>query len=306
MRCLILDALKGSTKTQRVGILGLGAIGHVIAAQLFQKSGTRLYFFNRSPRERLRIRLFDGQQLDHEIKCILHPQTIQLDWLVICLKTYHYPGASAWFKHLIGPETKVVVIRNGLQLTAPLSAYTSLSKLMPCLIDCPTQLADDGGYQQFQVARLMIPPHALATEFQALFPSTAMTIEVVSDFKTTSWEKLSASAALGAITCLSGQPCRVFREEDIVELFRALVKEGLAVAKADGAKIPKTYLEQEIEKTRHYPPEKGSSMLNDRQKGNQIEVTAKNGVISELGKKYGIPTPLNDHFTALLKIINQK
>ena len=213
MRCLILDALKGSTKTQRVGILGLGAIGHVIAAQLFQKSGTRLYFFNRSPRERLRIRLFDGQQLDHEIKCILHPQTIQLDWLVICLKTYHYPGASAWFKHLIGPETKVVVIRNGLQLTAPLSAYTSLSKLMPCLIDCPTQLADDGGYQQFQVARLMIPPHALATEFQALFPSTAMTIEVVSDFKTTSCEKLSASAALGAITCLSGQPCRVFRQE---------------------------------------------------------------------------------------------
>lgn len=306
MRCLILDALKESTKTQQVGILGLGAIGHVIGAQLFQKSGIRLYFFNRSPRKKLQIQLPHGQELDHEISCMYYPQPVQLDWLVICLKAYHYSGASAWFKHLIGPETKVVVIRNGLQLTAPLSAYTSLSKLMPCLIDCPTQLADDGGYQQFQVARLMIPPHALAAEFEALFSPTAMTIEVVSDFKTTSWKKLCASAALGAITCLSGQPCRVFREEDIVELFRALVKEGLAVAKADGAHIPETYLEKEVKKIKHYPPKKGSSMLNDREKGNTIEVTAKNGVISELGKKYGIPTPLNDHFTALLKMINQK
>jgi 2-dehydropantoate 2-reductase len=291
---------------QRVGILGLGAIGHVIAAQLFQKSGIQIYFFNRSPRNKLRIQLFDGQQLDHEIECLLDPQPVQLDWLFICLKAYHYPGAEEWFANLIGPETRVIVIRNGLQLTAPLLAFTSLDKIMPCLVDCPTQLAEDGGYQQFQVARLMIPSHPIAEEFRTLFPSSALTIKEVADFKTTSWEKLCASAALGAITCLSGQPCRVFKEENIIELFRALVREGLAVAKANGAKIQENYLKQEIEKIRHYPPEKGSSMLNDRQKGNPIEVEAKNGVISELAKKHGVDTPLNDYFTALLKMINQR
>lgn len=289
----------------RVGVLGLGAIGHVMATQFLDKSGIQLHFFNRSLRTKLHIKLFNEQLIDQDIECLTQPTSVTLDWLIICLKANHYPAAQAWFNHLVLPTTKVIIIRNGLDLAEPLLAYAPKDRILPCLIDCPTQRHPDGYYQQFQAAHLMVPVHPLSAEAKGLLENAATTLTVYPDFKTKSWEKLCASAALGAITCLSGQTCHIFEHPDLLTLFRQLLAEGMQVAKADGAQLPANYEQHQLEQLKSYPPEKGSSMLNDRLAGKLIEVEAKNGVISQLGKRYGIATPLNDHCAALLRVINK-
>ncbi len=44
-----------------------------------------------------------------------------------------------------------------------------------------------------------------------------------------------------------------------------------------------------------------SSMLQDMARGKRTEIDALNGQICELGRKYGVPTPVNDTLTALVK-----
>ncbi len=45
----------------------------------------------------------------------------------------------------------------------------------------------------------------------------------------------------------------------------------------------------------------GTSMLYDRRAGRRLEVDARNGAVSRIGKRHGIATPLNAAVCALLE-----
>lgn len=290
----------------RVGILGLGAIGHLVAAPLLEKPNTELVFYNRSRKDYFLFSPFQGEPLEAIIACETKPCAAELDWLLICLKTYHYPAAAAWFSKLIKHGVKVAVFRNGLDLAAPLLPYTTAEQILPVLVDGPTQYdAATKYYTQLKPGRLTIPDHPLRLGFQDLFSASKLPVNVTFDFKTASWEKLIESAAIGALTCESKQTCRIFQQAVFRQLYIELVQESIQVALADGAQIPDDYLSRMLRRLEAYPPEKGSSMLSDRLAGRPIEVMAKNGIISRKGKELGVATPLNDQYNTLLTSMNR-
>ncbi len=245
--------------------------------------------------------------MERKLQSITEPRAIALDWLFICLKTYHYPGAENWFEKIVSPATNVVILRNGLDLREPLLPYATANKILPCLVDAPTQFDDaTQSFTQQGPARLIIPQHQLSLPLQRLLEAGTITVQLSTDFKTASWEKLIESASLGAITCLTERTCKVFQQKDIWELYRKSLEEGVRVARADGAHIQDNYTDAILEKLKTYPPQKGSSMLSDRLAGRPIEVMAKSGIISQKAKKLGISAPLHDSFTALLQGINNQ
>jgi 2-dehydropantoate 2-reductase len=111
---------------------------------------------------------------------------------------------------------------------------------------------------------------------------------------------------LGAITCLTGETCWIFKDEKLKNLYQTLLEEGIQVAKAAGAVIPFDFVNAMLEKLQAYSKEKGSSMLTDRKLGRPIELGAKNGAIVSVGKKYNIETPLNELVVTLLSKTNAK
>ena len=82
--------------------------------------------------------------------------------------------------------------------------------------------------------------------------------------------------------------------------------EGISVAEAEGVKFADDYKTNLVKKLLAYTDTKESSMLIDRRKGNPIELNAKNGIIAQLGKKYGIKTTLNDLISLLLRHTNRR
>jgi 2-dehydropantoate 2-reductase len=284
----------------KIGILGLGAIGSVIASYL----NDDLYCSNRSPKKFIKIKRFNNL-IDIPIVCQTRPDKhVVLDWLIICLKEYQISSASLWFENLISINTKVVVIRNGLEFTEPLLPYTSSNNILGCIIDCPTQLEEDGFYHQYSKPKLILYKSNLSNEFKQLFNITEIEINLVQDFKTASWKKVCESSALGSILCLSGKTCEVFEYEKNQKLYTNILGESIDVAIADGARIEDSFRETIFQKTMSYPKTKGSSMLSDRLNENPIEINAKNGLNSRFGKIHGIETPLNDKICLLLKDVN--
>ena len=84
-----------------VGILGIGAIGSVISSILFENKELDLHFFNRSPRQNLKIKKGDNFR-ELAIKCETElTDSIPLDWLIICLKEHQFISADGWFEQLI-------------------------------------------------------------------------------------------------------------------------------------------------------------------------------------------------------------
>ena len=85
---------------QLVGILGIGAIGSVMAKELSLNQNLELFFFNRSEKKEIQVQFKDKI---HQLSTINSNEISaenQLDWLVICLKEYHFEGAKNWFKKM--------------------------------------------------------------------------------------------------------------------------------------------------------------------------------------------------------------
>jgi 2-dehydropantoate 2-reductase len=292
-------------KKQDIGVVGIGAIGSVISFEL-QKNNplNALHYYGRTPKKS--IRLLKGKTR-HEVPIVLRTSPFKadhLDWLIVCIKEHQFPGAVEMLSTLIGPQTKIAVIRNGLRLKNPFLKFTDENKILECSIDCPTQPTEDGYYESFKNPVLTVPSGKLANQFEQLFKNSETEILQVADFKTQCWKKVCESSALGSILCLCGETCWVFEDDKLISLYINLLKEGLNVADADGAKIETDFTDKMLAKLRSYPKTKGSSMLTDRINGNLIELGAKNRIITEIGELYKINTPLNELMVQLLSKIN--
>ncbi|QKX06621.1 hypothetical protein HN014_17435 [Aquimarina sp. TRL1] len=289
----------------KVGILGVGAIGTLMASLLYPNKKLSLFLYNRSPKQQLSI--FNDKK---EKKIPIHvetslPEKRKLDFLCICLKEHQVKNAHTFLTGLIGVETKVIVIRNGIHHKEALLPYTSERNIIEAVIDCPVQPIADGRYEQLNKPVLIINRTAFSELFISLFSPADIKINCILDIKTIAWKKLCESAALGAILCLAGESCWIFKDQRLVNLHKKLLQEGVQVAIADGAEIKEPIFIEAIQtKLVNYPPEKGSSMLSDRKRGAPIELGAKNQVISSLGKQYAIETPIHDLVCMLLEKTN--
>ncbi len=285
----------------KIGVLGIGAIGSVMAFELIKNKDNELFFYSRTQKKRLKI---ISEKAEFEIQAKVETSVIEppkLDWLIICLKEYHYSDAKEWFLKLINTDTKIAVVRNGLRLKQPLLAFTTENNILECIIDAPTESHDTGFYQLLKKPTITAQNSDLADAFKNLFNENQFDINLTSDFKTESWQKLIESSALGAILCLSGETCWIFKDKNLRDLHQKIIEESLVVAKADGAIIESDFTYQMMHKLSNYPQTKGSSMLTDRLNRNPIELNAKNGIIAELGRELNVKTPLNDLMIHLMK-----
>jgi len=128
---------------------------------------------------------------------------------------------------------------------------------------------------------------------------SGMTCVPMEDARGALWTKLifnSASNVMGALTRLPhGIAC-----EQVWPVMLALAHEGIAVARALGVTLdgdPVALLEYGKQVAYRHKP----SMLQDVLAERATEVDALNGGISRFGKEVGVPTPLNDAMTLMIK-----
>ena len=102
--------------------------------------------------------------------------------------------------------------------------------------------------------------------------------------------------------------CRVIQTQDrnqqwlgVADIMRAIVRECVAVGRAEGAMLDDSIAESVVSGYRAAPPDSVNSLHADRVAGRPLETDARNGVIVRLGRKHGIATPLNQMIVALLE-----
>ena len=81
---------------------------------------------------------------------------------------------------------------------------------------------------------------------------------------------------------------------------RAYLREGLAVARAEGAKLDDAVAQEILANFQCAPEDLGTSILADRQADRPMEWDIRNGVIQRYGRKHGIAVPISDVVVPLL------
>ncbi|QTI70952.1 ketopantoate reductase C-terminal domain-containing protein [Gordonia polyisoprenivorans] len=84
------------------------------------------------------------------------------------------------------------------------------------------------------------------------------------------------------------------------ELTCAYLRECLAVSRGQGVALDKDTPDTVLARFQVFPADMGNSILTDREAGRPLEWDIRNGVISRIGRRHGIATPISDTITMLL------
>lgn len=283
----------------RIAIIGVGAIGGVIAS-LLQQAGHELVLCVRRPLAELTVETPDGAIVVRSVVLTDPAKASAVDWIIVATKAYDVVGAAKWLERLRADGAPVAVLQNGVEHSERFAPYVPSDSILPVVVDCPAERQSLERVRQRGVMHLKASESKLGHAFIDLFAGTAADAVTVSDFTTVTWRKLCHNAA-GVLPALLLQPSGVLHDEAIGETALQIVRECIAVGRAEGATLDDDVAEAVLQTYRAAPADGINSLHADRLAGRPMEIDARNGVIVRLGKEHGIPTPCNQMAVALLE-----
>jgi 2-dehydropantoate 2-reductase len=287
--------------TLRIAIVGPGAIGGTIAAWLSQVPDHEVTVCARTPFDELVVEVPGGRTLAAHPNVLTEPDRAEtVDWAITVTKAYDTPGAARWLARLVGPATRLAIVQNGVEHLERFAGLAPDGRTLPVIVDIPAERSGPGRIRQHRHGDITVPAGVLGTTFVALFAGTALTPKTTHDFLSASWRKLVLNSA-SVVNALALRPAGLVRDANAAALMRAVAAEATAVGRAMGARLDDGLPDEVVARYLASPPDQANSMLVDRRADRPLEIDARNGVIVRLGKRLGVPTPLNAMAVAILE-----
>ena len=146
-----------------------------------------------------------------------------------------------------------------------------------------------------------------AREVRDVLAAAEIGVELSPAVMTDLWHKLIFICGLSGMTCICrGSFAEVMDTPETAELARRVVEEATAVARATGIDVDKDIAESTMAYFQREKDSLISSMHADLQSGRPLEVATLNGAGARLGRKAGVPTPVNDFITSCLSIADRQ
>jgi len=285
-----------------IAVVGVGAIGGAMAAALGD-AGHEPTLCVRTSFPRL------SRSLNGETREYAHPvrtdpgEVSPVDWVLLCTKAHQNEGAAPWLRALIGPETRVGVMQNGIDHVARVSRYVAADRAVPCIVFLPSLVEEPGIVQQARPGTVRVPETPAGWALAELFGGQeAVGLEPTADFTSAVWSKLVLNAVGGAVCALALKPLSAVAAAEVHDLSTGLMEEIMRVGRAEGATFADDFVDKTFETYRGPIGAHWTSMAADRRDGKLMEWEARNAVVGQIGRRHGIPTPLNDALTALLAV----
>lgn len=283
-----------------IAVVGVGAIGAVCAARLAPRGD--LLCCVRTPFRELVVEAPDGVHLRTTPRVETDPARVETAaWLLLATKAHQIEGAAAWLDALVGPDTRVAVLQNGVEHAERVAAWAPPARVVPVVVQCPCQLVSPGHALQRTRAQLTVPAGARGADFAALFAGSDVAVVQSDDFAGAAWRKLCLNAVSGALAALAARPIPEIAHPHKQRLARALARECAAVARAEGVALADAEADAIADAIAGARIGGAPSTLHDRLAGRPIEWDARNGAVVRLAARHGLDAPANRLACTLLR-----
>lgn len=285
----------------RIVVIGPGAIGGTMAAWLAQ-GGHDVALCVRTPFDALEVETPDGGKLTARPAMMREPaQARPADWVLVATKAYDAEATARWFPGF-GAGARFAILQNGVEHVERFSPYVAGDRIVPVVVECPAERTAPGAIRQRRKAVLAVPAGRNGADFAALFAGTAVECAQSPDWRSVAWWKLCVNAP-GALSAILLMPGGILQRDDVADAARIIIRECIAVGRAEGAVLADAVADEVVERYRSAAPDAINSMHADRLAGRRTEIDARNGAIVRLGRRHGIPTPANELCCALMEAL---
>jgi len=298
----------------KIAIMGSGGVGGYYGG-LLAKAGQELTFIARGAHlqairdKGLHVKSVHGDFTVSPVKATDRPGEIgAVDLVLVATKTYHTDEAARAIKPLIGDNTVVISLQNGIDAAERIGSAVGMERMLggatwlSAAIEAPGRI---GQYSQFRRIALgeldgRITPRAQAVA--SAFATTPAVVELVPNIRQMLWTKfvfISAISALGGLTRVSMGEYRHVPEAR--EVLAQAMAEVAAVAQTCGVALDADIVAKTLSFIDAAAPDMRPSMQRDLEAGRMSELESLIGVVVRLGRERGVPTPMMRLAYALLK-----
>jgi 2-dehydropantoate 2-reductase len=297
----------------RLCVVGCGAVGSLFAANLAQLDDVEVWAFDvwekhvEAINER-GLRLSGADEVVGRPRAASDPGEVPAcDFGIVATKSMHTGGAVAAVAHAFA-EGSVCSVQNGVGNEEAIAEHVERvirGTTFPAgKVVAPGQVQwDVKGDTTIGPFEPRPAPMEAVEQLAEACTRAGMPTKAVGDARGPQWQKLIFNAATNPVGALTGLTHgRVCEDAALRALVSSLVDEGKAVAAAQGIE-----LDEDPEKLIDYAArpdvafDHKASMLQDVEARRATEIDFLNGGIARFGREHGVPTPLNDAITALIK-----
>lgn len=294
----------------KVGIMGAGAVGSYFGAKL-AKCGVDVVFVGRGDHlERMKRNGLEVKSVDGDFHVFARtarsPADAGLvDLLLFTVKAYDAPDAAHTLEPMIGAETTVLPLQNGVESEDLIAGLYGSKCVLAGLCYVGAMISRPGEVVHSAGGRIILGETdgrvtIRTAQVENLLTEAEIPVKVSTSVMADKWRKLAWNVSFNAVSALTGQTVgRILDVAGTREIVRAAVEETVNAANALGIGLDPALPEKIIEESEIFRNLK-TSMLQDAERGKRLEYEALNGAVRRAGAKGGIPTPVNDMLYNLL------
>ena len=308
--------LSSATTAPSVAIVGAGAMGCLFGARLAEQ-GARVTLVD-IDRPRLSAIARDGITLTDDKGTRTIPVSARLaaevtapiDLLVLFTKGTHSAAAIRSIAHLAPMGPIALTLQNGIGNADLLAASFGPARVLLGTAHVPADLTGPAavrthGFGTVDLGGFTSASHEFAAAAAALLQSAGFNTHVANDINASVWEKVAFNAALNAAAMICQAANAGLDNEPGRRIATKVVDETTNVAAASGIRIDRQRILATIDAALREHAHHKASMLQDRERGRPTEIETINGAIAREGARLGVPTPVCDTLTDLVRIIER-
>lgn len=299
---------------RNVAVLGAGAMGAVYASKFFDASLCSTVLVAREPRyERLRT---EGLAINgkHYSLPVVHPDETasQADLIIVALKNHDLAGAVGDLKNLVGPDTTLISVMNGLDSEACLASVYGADKVLYAIAVGIDAVREGSAVTYTNPGKIVFGEldnshtSERVRRVQAAFEGAGVAFETPTDMMRALWWKFMINVGVNQASAVLRAPYGVFQSSpDARALMELLMREVIELAQHVGVNLGEQDLHEWYAVLNSLSPEGKTSMLQDIEAGRKTEVEVFAGKVVELGTSHGLPTPVNQTVLSIVHVLEQ-
>lgn len=289
----------------RIAIFGTGGVGGYFGGRLAQ-AGEGIVFIARG--DHLKAMLTDGLRVDSvkgdfvvkPVQAADDPEQVGVvDVIILGVKTWQVKDAAQAMRPMVGPETVVLPLQNGVETPAYLAAVLGNQHVLGGLCALVSFIVGPGhirhaGFEPF--VKLGELDNHISERVQRLhqaFVAAGVSVEIPPDIHVALWEKFLTVVPFGGLGAVSRAPIGVLMElPETRKLMEQGMREIYEVARTRNIALSEGIVDKQMAVLDKGPSSGTSSLQRDINAGKPSELDAWTGAVVRLGKEEGVATPL--------------
>ncbi len=236
-----------------------------------------------------------------------------VDVVLLGVKTWQVEEAARAMRPLLGPETFVVPLQNGVEAAGQLAGVLGADRVVGGLcatfswIVAPGRIRSLGQVHSLRFGELDRRPSPRTEALRAAFERAGVRATIPPDIEVSLWEKFLIVVSFGGVGAVTRVPVGVTRATpETRRLIERGMEEIFAVGRARGVALPDEAADKGMAFVDSLDPSGTTSLQRDIAEGRPSELEAWNGAVARLGRAAGVPTPVHEFLYASLLPLERK